>query len=168
MHARTAEEASSSPSSKKTVEVTSASENFRHKKDTKAPVVTTIVRRPDQIASDEAAKLRDETSELAAIKIEGGIGAATDSYFQPYSANVYNNLNTIVRAARSCVRCDACSLLFVSAFNSLSSLLLLFVVVVCCVELCCFQNQCQHVDDRVCAHWLERRRQVVAHRIAHR
>lgn len=87
-------------SSKRVVEATSASENFRHKRDNKA-VVTTILRRPDVVPSDEPSKLRDETDELSVIKVDGGIAAALDSYYQPYGAQIYNNLNSIVRAARS-------------------------------------------------------------------
>jgi hypothetical protein len=122
---KTLSTATSSQSGATTVEVTSASENFRHKTGN-TRVVTSIVRRPESVASDEAAKTRDETEELSAMKIEGGemnfavpskaanptqpdfycdagIGAAFDSYYQPYSATVYNNLNSIVRAARSYV-----------------------------------------------------------------
>lgn len=76
--------------------------SIRHKKDSKA-IVTTILRRPEPVPSDEPAKMRDETDALAKFKVERGLGAALDSYYQPFGSNIYSNLNMIVRAARTYV-----------------------------------------------------------------
>jgi len=69
---------------------------FRKKKAAKE-VVTTILRRPQLIPTDAPSLERDETEELSQFKVDN---AALDSFYQPYGASIYNNLNAILRAAR--------------------------------------------------------------------